>query len=97
MLLLLLPLWLQVLREKAPELAERMPKNVGFGMGLEFRESGNVLNAKNTQKVKAGNIFNVCIGIAGLENPAATDSRGQVYALQVGLGDLGGFSAWSKP
>jgi hypothetical protein len=29
---------LQALQEKAPELVERLNKNVGFGMGLEFRE-----------------------------------------------------------
>ena len=35
---------------------------MGFGMGLEFRESANMLNAKNDRKVQAGMVFNVVVG-----------------------------------
>ena len=31
-------------------------------MGLEFRESANMLNAKNDRKVQAGMVFNVVVG-----------------------------------
>lgn len=64
-------------------LVERLSKNIGFGMGLEFRESATVLNAKNTTAIKAGMVFNVCLGVAGLENPDATDPKLKTYALQV--------------
>jgi hypothetical protein len=37
-------------------LVERLTRNVGFGMGLEFRESHNVLGPKNTGKLKAGQV-----------------------------------------
>jgi hypothetical protein len=40
---------LQTLQEKAPELVERMNKNVGFGMGLEFREGEHTATAAATQ------------------------------------------------
>ena len=35
---------------------------MGFGMGLEFQESANMLNAKNDRKVQAGMVFNVVVG-----------------------------------
>jgi nucleosome binding factor SPN SPT16 subunit len=43
-------------------------KTVGHGIGLELRETGAALSAKNTSAVvKAGMCFNVSVGIAGLE------------------------------
>lgn len=65
-------------------LLEKLTKNLGFGMGLEFRESANVLSGKNDGTVRAGMVFNVCIGAAGLENPAAKDNKSKV-----GLGGTG--------
>lgn len=44
-------------------LVEHLPKNIGFGMGLEFRESVNVLKAGNERKVAAGMVFNVAVGM----------------------------------
>ena len=51
------------MQEKGQELlAEKLAKNVGFGIGLEFRESSCLLNAKNATLVKAGMAFNVTVG-----------------------------------
>ena len=44
-------------------LIEMLPKNIGFGMGLEFREAINLLNNKNDRKVAAGMVFNVAVGM----------------------------------
>ena len=44
-----------------PALAEKLT-SVGFGIGLEFRESSHVLRAKNTTLVQAGMAFNVVVG-----------------------------------
>jgi len=41
-------------------LVERLTRNVGFGMGLEFRESHNVLGPKNSTPVKAGQVRCCC-------------------------------------
>lgn len=35
---------------------------MGFGIGLEFRESSHVLRSKNTTLVQAGMAFNVVVG-----------------------------------
>ena len=40
----------------------KLPKSVGFGMGLEFRESTCLLNAKNAALAKPGMVFNVSVG-----------------------------------
>lgn len=40
----------------------KLPKTLGFGMGLEFRESANVLSATNTTPLQAGMVLNVAIG-----------------------------------
>ncbi len=44
------------------ELAEHLPKSVGWGMGLEFRESHLQLTAKNATLVRPGMVFNVSLG-----------------------------------
>jgi nucleosome binding factor SPN SPT16 subunit len=62
---------------------DKLTKNIGFGMGLEFRDSSMVLNAKNTHTVKSSMVFNVCVAVSGLDNPAASSDKGRTYALQV--------------
>lgn len=64
-------------------LSERLTRNVGFGMGLEFRESHNLLAPKNTGKVKAGQVFNVSLGLSNLSDPSIKNEELQTYALQV--------------
>ncbi|KAG1678588.1 hypothetical protein FOA52_012595 [Chlamydomonas sp. UWO 241] len=74
----------EVLKSKGQDhLVERLTKNLGFGMGLEFRESGNMLSGKNEGVARAGMVFNVCIGVQNLENDASKDARGRVYAFQI--------------
>jgi hypothetical protein len=76
--------WLQVLRDQGQaRLVEAMGKNIGFGMGLEFRESSNVLSSKNEGIVRAGMVFNVCLGVSGLEAAGETEANKKTYALQV--------------
>lgn len=43
-------------------LLDKLSKTVGFGMGLEFRESANTLSATNSNPVRAGMVFNVSLG-----------------------------------
>lgn len=65
------------------EMVAKMGKTLGAGIGLDFRESNNVLNAKNEGVVRAGMTFNVVLGVQGLDNPEAKDGRGRTYALQI--------------
>ena len=43
-------------------LAERLPKSLGWGMGLEFRESQLQLTARNAVTARPGMVFNVALG-----------------------------------
>ena len=61
-------------------LVEKLSKNLGFGMGLEFRENALMLTPKNDGVVRAGMVFNVCIGVQGLENPETKDPKKKVGA-----------------
>jgi hypothetical protein len=48
----------------------------------------NLLNGKNDKPLRAGQVFAVTLGVAGLERPDAADPKDRVYAMQVGC--LGG-------
>ncbi|CAO3623830.1 unnamed protein product [Mucor fragilis] len=72
-----------LIKQKRPDLEKNFTKNVGFGMGIEFREPNYVLSGKNARELKNGMILNVQVGFADLENPKANDPRGQKYALML--------------
>ncbi|KAJ4832785.1 FACT complex subunit spt16 [Turnera subulata] len=61
---------LSVVQNEAPELVPNLTKNAGTGIGLEFRESGLILNAKNDRVIKARMVFNVALGFQNLQNEA---------------------------
>ncbi|GAB0494570.1 hypothetical protein MMPV_005864 [Pyropia vietnamensis] len=67
-----------VLAKEGRELEAKLGKNVGFGMGVEFRESALLLNARNEHVVRSGMVFNVSVGLSGLK-----DSDKGTYALLV--------------
>ncbi|KAK6911695.1 Peptidase M24 [Dillenia turbinata] len=58
---------ISVVEKDAPELVKNLSKSAGTGMGLEFRESGLSLNAKNDRILKAGMVFNVSLGFQNLQ------------------------------
>jgi nucleosome binding factor SPN SPT16 subunit len=58
---------LLVVENDAPELAANLTKTAGTGIGLEFRESGLSLNAKNDRVLRPGMVFNVSLGFHNLQ------------------------------
>lgn len=72
-----------LIKSKRPDLEKNFIKNVGFGMGIEFREANYVLSGKNAKELKNGMVLNVQVGFSDLENPKATDPRGQTYAIML--------------
>ncbi|XP_014676790.1 PREDICTED: FACT complex subunit SPT16-like [Priapulus caudatus] len=71
-------------KEKKPALVDKLTRNFGFVMGIEFREGALLIGAKSTAVVRRGMVFNVNVGLAGLKNEGATDKHAQTYALFVG-------------
>ncbi|XP_054715676.1 FACT complex subunit SPT16-like [Uloborus diversus] len=64
------------------ELLDKMVKNLGFAMGIEFRESTLAITAKTAAMAKKGMVFSINIGFSGLEKKV--DGKSEVYALFIG-------------
>ncbi|XP_057979324.1 FACT complex subunit SPT16-like [Malania oleifera] len=69
-----------VVERDAPELVASLTKSAGTGIGLEFRESGLNLNAKNDRVLKAGMVFNVSMGFQNLQ-AQANNPKSQKFSL----------------
>lgn len=90
-------------RKQQPDLVDKLTKNFGFAMGIEFRESSLSIGPKTTALARKGTVFNVNVGFASLTNKEATDKAGKTYALFIGdtvvVNDVSGllhlFNAWS--
>ncbi|XP_022794769.1 FACT complex subunit SPT16-like isoform X2 [Stylophora pistillata] len=75
---------LEHVTEKKPDFQANFVKNVGFGMGIEFREGSLLIASKNNHVAKKGMVFNVNAGFSGLINDTAEDSESKNYALFIG-------------
>ncbi|CAH2294638.1 FACT complex subunit SPT16 [Pelobates cultripes] len=73
----------QVKKQK-PDLVNKITKNLGFVMGIEFREGSLVINSKNQYKLKKGMVFSVHLGLSDLPNKEGKKSEEKTYALFVG-------------
>ncbi|KAJ8447121.1 hypothetical protein Cgig2_022850 [Carnegiea gigantea] len=71
---------LAVVERDAPELVGNLTKSAGTGIGLEFRESGLNLNAKNDRLLKPGMVFNVSLGFQNLQTQTS-NPKSQNFAL----------------
>lgn len=47
------------IKEKIPSIEGSIPAHFGFGMGLEYRESNLLINAKNEREITEGMTFNL--------------------------------------
>ncbi|KAH8117216.1 FACT complex subunit SPT16 [Phellopilus nigrolimitatus] len=63
-------------REKRPELEKQFVKNVGFSMGMEFRDSAYLLSAKNGRILKTNMIINLSLGFTDLD-----EDGGKKYSM----------------
>ncbi|ROV96304.1 hypothetical protein VMCG_07648 [Cytospora schulzeri] len=71
------------IRSKKPELEKHFLKNVGYGIGLESKDTTLILNAKNTRVMKDGTTLCISTGFQDLENPQAQDKHSKTYSLIV--------------
>ncbi|KZT03503.1 FACT complex subunit SPT16 [Laetiporus sulphureus 93-53] len=68
---------LSYVKDKKPELEKHFVKNIGHGMGMEFRDSSYLLSPKNGHVLRSGMVFNLVLGFQDL------DESGHKYALQL--------------
>jgi nucleosome binding factor SPN SPT16 subunit len=67
-----------------PDLVDRLTKNFGFSMGIEFRDNTISIAHGCSAIAKKGMVFNVNIGLTGLINKEAQNSKGKAVALFIG-------------
>ncbi|CAL5222238.1 g4572 [Coccomyxa viridis] len=74
----------KALQDKGQEqLVPKLPKNIGWSMGTELRESQYVLSAKNSAPVQRGMIFHVSLGVSDLERSDPGEGQASQYALLI--------------
>ncbi|RMX62146.1 hypothetical protein KXD40_008512 [Peronospora effusa] len=68
-------------------LFSKLTKNLGFGIGLEFRESCNLLTTKNQTVIKEGMAFNVAFGFNDIPIPESQRKKKKLDSYAVFLAD----------
>ncbi|CCE72790.1 Piso0_000384 [Millerozyma farinosa CBS 7064] len=72
---------LDFINKEKPDLAQHFTKNCGWLMGIEFRDSTFVLNAKSERKIQNGQVFSITIGLNNLTNSKTEDPKLKNYSL----------------
>ncbi|XP_077688214.1 FACT complex subunit SPT16 isoform X2 [Eretmochelys imbricata] len=75
---------MDVVKKQKPELLNKITKNLGFAMGIEFREGSLVINSKNQHRLKKGMVFSINVGFSDLTNKEGKKPEERTYALFVG-------------
>ncbi|KAJ8303246.1 hypothetical protein KUTeg_019642 [Tegillarca granosa] len=65
-------------KKEKPGFVDKLTKNIGFAMGIEFREGSLLLGGKNEYRAKKGMTFNINVGFSDLKSGSKT------YALFIG-------------
>lgn len=69
---------LAFIREKNPDLEKHFVKNIGFGMGIEFRDGSFLLSGKSNRILATGMVFNLSLGFQDMD-----EGNGHKYALHL--------------
>ncbi|KAL7977702.1 hypothetical protein Chor_009651 [Crotalus horridus] len=75
---------MDVVKKQKPELLSKITKNLGFAMGIEFREGSLVINSKNQYRLKKGMVFSLNVGLSDLPNREGKKPEEKTYALFIG-------------
>ncbi|CAI5791258.1 FACT complex subunit SPT16 [Podarcis muralis] len=75
---------MDMVKKQKPELLSKITKNLGFAMGIEFRESSLVINSKNQYRLKKGMVFSLNVGFSDLTNKEGKKPEEKTYALFIG-------------
>ncbi|KAF2735553.1 SPT16-domain-containing protein [Polyplosphaeria fusca] len=74
---------LNLLKSKKPDLVDKFPKNVGYGIGTENKDGTLLLSGKNNRTLKDGMTFVVSTGFTDLVNPQPQDKKSKAYSLSI--------------
>ncbi|KAK4122365.1 SPT16-domain-containing protein [Parathielavia appendiculata] len=70
-----------LIKAKKPELEKHFLKNVGYGIGLENKDSTLVLSGKNTRTLRDGMTLCITTGFSDIQNADPQDKNSKVYSL----------------
>jgi nucleosome binding factor SPN SPT16 subunit len=70
------------IKSKDEALASKLIKNLGSGIGLEFKESHTQLTNQTNRVLEAGNVLNFRIGFEGLTAEQATDPKDKQLSIR---------------
>ncbi|KAL5418571.1 hypothetical protein PMIN03_001048 [Paraphaeosphaeria minitans] len=72
---------LELLKKKKPEYEKHFPKNVGYGVGTENKDTALLLSGKNTRVLKDGMTLVISTSLQDLENTKPQDKKSKSYSL----------------
>jgi nucleosome binding factor SPN SPT16 subunit len=72
---------LAYVQEKRADLAPVFVKNLGFGTGIEFRDSNFLLGPKNSSILLKGMVLNFSIGFQNIAIKSGNESKGKVASI----------------
>eukprot|EP00050_Salpingoeca_kvevrii_P010632 m.9559 g.9559 ORF g.9559 m.9559 type:complete len:1001 (-) comp2986_c0_seq1:1075-4077(-) len=68
------------IEDKRPDLRPHFVKNLGFVIGIEFRDSTLILSTKNSRKIRENMTINLSLGFSGIPSK---EENGSNYALML--------------
>jgi nucleosome binding factor SPN SPT16 subunit len=74
---------LSYIRSKKPDLEKHFVKNVGWGIGIESKDTTLLLNSRNTRTLKDGMTLCITTGFNDVENPSPQDKLSKTYSLVI--------------
>ncbi|KAI1439115.1 FACT complex subunit SPT16 [Xylaria sp. CBS 124048] len=74
---------LSYVKSKKPDLEKHFVKNIGWGIGIESKDTSLILNSKNTRTLKDGMTLCITTGFTDIENPSTQDKLSQKYSLVI--------------
>lgn len=74
----------QQCQSERADLVDKLTPNLGFVIGIEFREANYLISQKCTSVAKTGMVFQVSIGFSDLINPQAKEDESKKYSLFIG-------------
>lgn len=62
---------IKFIKSKNSELVEKLHSNLGFGIGMKFKEDELLITATNSTKIEPGMVFHVRLSFKDVEKPAS--------------------------
>lgn len=72
---------IDLIKSKKPELEKNFVKSLGYGIGIEIRDSNFSINSKNASVLRDGMTLSITTAFNDITNPSPQDSKSNTYTL----------------